>query len=162
MTHGLHGIHRDEYGTYVWQPRDNGGFDIVRVSVCPGTIPERPSFRDEYYGGGYVGSANDDPPDGGDEIEGDAAPNVHYEGRPVSSLSLASSIIRQIRAKRDNPKKIDAEQLVPEHVRTYYSAYWAGEQNALELDEAARLAKEERRRRMWWWQRLLEAMWVKQ
>lgn len=175
ITYGLPGIYRDEYGLYVWQPRAGvmGAFDIVRVTVCTGTVPERPSFDDEAsdppgvrFGplGAQTKAIYPDGSDGEDVIkfDPDNPTTVHYEGRTVSSLSRSSDIIRRMRDTRNRPKQINAEQLVPEHVRTYYSAFWAGEQNALEINEAARLAKEERFRRMWWWRRLWEVMWVKQ
>lgn len=90
----------------------------------------------------------------------DFTKTVHYEGRPETSISKASEAVRKMNDARQNPKRITAEQLVPDDVRARYAAFWEGEQAALQQAEINRLDEQARRRRMWWWQRVWEALWV--
>lgn len=155
-SYGKPGIFEDECGKFVWQPRGNGGFDIVRVVISPGVWATGGAG-----GAGRSGIARERPPSGDgleslttDELDAQSpfTRETHEE-----RIAKTRAFIAQAREARLRPKLVTERELVPESVRLHYNSFWQGEQNALEISDQDRINAEIRQikagiklNKVWW------------
>jgi len=119
-TIGKPGIHEDEFGKFIWQPRGDFGFNIVRVEVKPeGCFDHFAATKSEEKG----------------------VPRTS----PADRLAKTKEYISKRRALSAVPKQVGEKEMIPEDLRFYFHRMWAREQAELEKDDRDRLRDEARK-----------------